>query len=199
MDSREREARDHQFEEFVLQQVKRYGDVEAKVSIVYIACVIACIAMCVIGIVMGKPFFKCLFIGIWSIGFWAASRYYKMDAKDVEEAAGRIRAAIDDPDFDIPDDYPEDILGLRQLVCPTLKNVRGQAVAYGVIAVTCWAGAAVILLVSGMDGELNVAIFVAGIVLGAMALMLTFLSIRAIKDIPVAKAYEQYLTDVAND
>ena len=199
MDSREREARDHRFEEFVLDQVKKYGDMEAKVSKVYIGCVIACIAMCVLGLVLGKPFFKCLFIGIWSIGFWAANRFYEEDAKSVFEAADRIRAAIDDPDFDIPDDYPEDILGLRELVCPTLKNVRGQAIAYGILALSCWAGAIVIIMVSGLDGDLNIAIFIAGIVLGAMAFVITFLALRAIKDIPVAKAYEQYLTDVAND
>ena len=87
MDSREKEARDHRFEEFVLEQVKRYGDMEAKVSKVYIGCAVACIAMCVLGIVMGKPFFKCLFIGIWSIGFWASKLHYEEDAKEVGEAA----------------------------------------------------------------------------------------------------------------
>ena len=197
MDSREKEARDHRFEEFVLEQVKRYGDMEAKVSKVYIGCAVACIAMCVLGIVMGKPFFKCLFIGIWSIGFWASKLHYEEDAKEVGEAAKKIRAAIDDPDFDIPDDYPEDILGLRRLVCPTLKNIRGQAVAYGIIAVTCWAGAILILWLAGSDGFEPV-FFIAGIILGAVSLLITLLSVRAIKDIPVAKAYEQYLNEVAS-
>ena len=199
MDSKEREARDHRYEEFVLEQVKKFGGMEAKVSKVYIGCVVACIALCVLGLVFGKPFFKCLFIGIWSIGFWAASRYYKEDAVSVFEAADKIRAAIDDPDFDIPDDYPEDIMGLRALVCPTLKNVRGQAIAYSILAICCWAGAAVIIMVSGLGGDLNIAIFIAGIVMGAMAFVITFLAVQAIKSIPVAKAYEQYLTDVAND
>ena len=197
MDSKEKEARDHRFEEFVLDQVKRFGIMEEKVSTVFVMCSIACIVMCVIGIFTGRPFFKCIYVGIWSPGFYAASRFYKEDAASVKEAAAKIRAAIDDPDFDIPDDYPDDILGIRQLVCPTLKNVITQAIAYGIIAVTCWAGSIIILMVCGMDGELNVAIFVAGLVMGGMALMLTFLSARAIKDIPVAKAYEQYLNDVA--
>ena len=196
MDSREREARDHRFEEFVLDQVRKYGDMEAKVSKVYIGCAVACVALCLLGIIFGKPFFKCLFIGIWSLGFWAARLYYQEDAKHVGEAAEKIRAAIDDPDFDIPDDYPEDILALRRLVCPTLKNVCGQAIAYGIIAVSCWAGAILILWLSTSDGFSPV-LFIAGVVMGAMALMLSFLSIRAIKDIPVAKAYEQYLNDVA--
>ena len=72
MDSREREARDHRFEEFVLEQVKKYGDMEAGVSKVYTGCAFACVALCLLGIISGKPFFKCLFIGIWSLGFWAA-------------------------------------------------------------------------------------------------------------------------------
>jgi hypothetical protein len=196
VDSKEREARDHRFEEFVLDQVRKYGDMEAKVSKVYVGCVIACIVMCVFGIVLGKSFSGSLFVGLWSLGFMAAAKYYESDAKLIEEKAVQIRAAIDDPDFDIPDDYPEDILNLRQLVCPTLKNVRSQMIAYGIIALACWGGAVVILAVSMLDGFSGV-IFVAGLVMGGMALMLTFLAVRAAKDIPIAKAYENYLNDVA--
>ena len=196
VDSREREARDHRFEEFVLDQVRKYRDMEAKVSKVYVGCVIACIVMCVFGIVLGKSFSGSLFVGLWSLGVMAAAKYYESDAKLIEEKAVQIRAAIDDPDFDIPDDYPEDILNLRQLVCPTLKNVRSQMIAYGIIALACWGGAVVILAVSMLDGFSGV-IFVAGLVMGGMALMLTFLAVRAAKDIPIAKAYENYLNDVA--
>lgn len=196
MDSKEKEARDHRFEEFVLEQVRKYGDMEAKVSKVYIGCVIACIAMCVFGIVLGKSITGALFIGLWSLGFMAAAKYYESDAKLIEEKAAQIRAAIDDPDFDIPDDYPEDILGLRQLVCPTLKNIRSQMIAYGIIALSCWAGTAVIIWASTLEGFSGV-IFIAGLVMGAMAFMLTILAVRAAKDIPVAKAYENYLNDVA--
>ncbi|NLA52727.1 MAG: hypothetical protein GX860_11520, partial [Alcaligenaceae bacterium] len=188
MDSREREARDHRFEEFVLDQVRKYGDMESKVSKVYIGCVIACIVMCVFGIVLGKSFSGSLFVGLWSLGFMAAAKYYESDAKLIEEKAVQIRAAIDAPDFDIPDDYPEDILNLRQLVCPTLKNVRSQMIAYGIIALACWGGAVVILAVSMLDG-FSAVIFIAGLVMGGMALMLTFLAVRAAKDIPIAKAY----------
>jgi hypothetical protein len=169
---------------------------EAKVSKVYIGCVMACIAMCVFGIVLGKSVSGALFTGLWSLGFMAAAKYYESDAKLIEEKAAQIRAAIDDPDFDIPDDYPEDILSLRQLVCPTLKNVRSQMIAYGIIALACWGGSVVILAVSMLDGFSGV-IFVAGLVMGGMALMLTFLAVRAAKDIPIAKAYENYLNDVA--
>ena len=198
MDSKEREARDHQFEEFVYDQVVRYGRLMGKISKVYIGCVVACIAMCVLGIVLGKNFFGALFIGLWSVGFLAAARFYKEESKDIAEDGKKIRAAIDDPDFDIPDDYPEDVLGIRALVCPTLKNVRAQAIAYGLIALTCWAGAVVVLWAATLD-NFNPPIFIAAIVLGAMALLLSLLSIRYICDIPSAKAYEQYLTDVAND
>ena len=198
MDSKEKEARDHRFEEFVLEQVKRFGDMEKKVSKVFLGCAVAVVAMCVLGIVVGKPVFKCLLIGMYCVCFWLSYKFYEQDAKEVAEAAEKIRAAIDDPDFDIPDDYPEDILGLRQLVCPTLKNVRQQVIAYGILALTLWAGTAVVLWASGMDGS-NVVIFIAGVVLGIMALLITFLAVRAIKDIPVARAYEQYLNEVAQD
>ena len=200
MDSleREKEARDHRFEEFVLEQVKRYGVMEEKVSKVFMGCAIACVALCILGIAAGKPVVKCLLIGMWCISFWAGKEFYREDAEEVSEAAIKIRAAIDDPDFDIPDDYPQDILGLRDLVCPTLKNIRTQAIAYGVLGLTCWAGAILILWVSTTEG-VNIPILIGGIVLGATAFMITFLAVRAIKDIPVARAYEQYLNEVAQD
>ena len=198
MDSKEKEARDHRFEEFVYEQVVKYGDLIKKVSKVYVGCAVACIAMFILGIVLKKPFFEALFVGLWSLGFFASAKLYEQEATDIEEAGVKIRAAIDDPDFDIPDDYPEDILGLRQLVCPTLKNVRAQAIAYGIIAVSCWAGAAVIMW-AATAGGFSGPIFVAALVMGGMALLLTILSIRYICDIPSAKAYEQYLNDVASD
>lgn len=198
MDDKEREARDHRFEEFVLEQVYRYGDMHAKAGKVYIGCVIACIVMCVLGIALGKSVSGALWTGLWSIGFWMAAKSYEARAEDIKEAGGRIRSAIDDPDFDIPDDYPEDILSLRDLVCPTLKNIRSQVIAYGIIALSCWAGMVVIILASTLDG-FNGVIFVSGLVMGAMAFVLTLLTVRAWKDIPIAKAYENYLNEVALD
>lgn len=198
MDAKEREAKDHHFEEFVLEQVYRYGDMHAKAGKVYIGCVTACIVMCVAGLVLGKSVAGALYIGLWSIGFLAAARSSAAAAEDVKEAGGRIRAAIDDPDFDIPDDYPEDILSLRALVCPTLKNIRSQVLAYGIIAVSCWAGSAIIIMVSTLEG-FNGVIFISGLVMGAMAFFLTLLTIRALKDIPVARAYENYLNEAASD
>ena len=198
MDDKEREARDHRFEEFVLEQVYRYGDMHAKAGKVYTGCVIACIVMCVAGLILGKSVPGALYIGLWSIGFLAASRASAASAEAVKEAGGRIRAAIDDPEFDIPDDYPEDILSLRALVCPTLRNIRSQVIAYGIIAASCWAGSAIIIMASSTDG-FNAVIFVSGLVMGAMAFCLTILAIRAWRDIPIARAYENYLNEAAAD
>lgn len=198
MDAKEREARDHKFEEFVLEQVYRYGDMHAKAGKTYKGCAIACIVMGVAGVLFGKGLLASVSVGLWSIGFWGAARFSEASAESVNETGGRIREAIDDPDYDIPDDYPDDILALRELVCPTLKNIRSQVIAYGIIALSCWAGMVVILLASTMDG-FSVVIFISGLVMGVMAFFLTVLAIRAWKDIPIAKAYEEYLNEVASE
>lgn len=198
MDAKEREARDHRFEEFVLEQVKQYGDMHAKCAKVYLVLVFACIAMGVVGLIMGKPFLGCLSIAAWSVGFLAAKNFSEAAAESVMESAEEIRKAIDDPDFDIPDDYPEDILSLRQLVCPTLKNILSQLAAYGILALCCWGATVVLFWVASMESYAIIYVLVTFIMAG-MATLLTILAVRAWNDIPVARAYEEYLTSIAND
>ena len=198
MDSKEREAKDHEYEEFVYGQVVRYGDLHAKASKVYIACAIACVVMGVAGLVLRKPFLACICVAAWSLGFMAAKKFYEEAAGDIEKAAADIRAAIDDPDFDIPDDYPDDILSLRDLVCPIMKNIRAQVIAYGLLSLSCWAATAVLMMVATNSG-FSIGYFLVTLIMGTMSLMLTVLTIRCCKDIPIARSYEEYLNAVAND
>ncbi len=198
MDAKEREARDHRYEEFVLDQVKKYGDMHAKCAKVYLMLIFACIGMGIVGLIMGKPFLACLTIAAWSLGFMAAKRFSEAAAESVMESAEEIRKAIDDPDFDIPDDYPEEILSLRQLVCPTLKNIRSQLAAYGIMAVCCWGATVILFCVASLESYALIYILVTFIMAG-MATVLTILAVRVWKDIPVAKSYEEYLNAIANE
>jgi hypothetical protein len=198
MDAKEREARDHRYEEFVLEQVKRYGDMQAKAGRIYLILVFACAAMAAVGIIMGRSISGAISILMFGLGFLAARNASLKAAASVSEAAETIRNAIDDPDFDIPDDYPEDILALRSVVSPTLKIIRSQLIAYGVCAVMLWLGTAGIVYASTVGG-FSPGIFVFSFVMGAMAVFLTILTVRAWKDLPIARAYEDYLNEVASE
>lgn len=198
MDAKEREARDHRYEEFVLEQVKRYGDMQAKAGKIYLILVFVCIAMAIAGLLMGKSAGGAISILAFSVGFYGARKASLKSAGAVYEAAETIRNAIDDPDFDIPDDYPEDILALRSMVNPTLKVIRSQLIAYGICALMLWLGTGGIVYASTVGG-FSPGIFVFSFVMGAMAVFLTILAVRAWKDLPVARAYEDYLNEVASE
>lgn len=198
MDAKEREARDHRYEEFVLEQVKRYGDMQAKAGKIYLILVFVCIAMAIAGLLMGKSAGGAISILAFSVGFYGARKASLKSADAVYEAAETIRNAIDDPDFDIPDDYPEDILALRSMVNPTLKVIRSQLIAYGICALMLWLGTAGIVYASTVGG-FSPGIFVFSFVMGAMAVFLTILAVRAWKDLPIARAYEDYLNEVASE
>ncbi|MBR0307733.1 MAG: hypothetical protein IJH92_02455 [Mogibacterium sp.] len=198
MDNTEREALDHEYGEFVYEQVVKYGEMHAKVTKVYLGCAIACVLMGLAGLLLGKSVLSCICVALWSVGFLAAKKYYESAAEEIGEAAAFIRSCIDDPDYDIPDDYPDHILDLRDLVCPTLKNIRSQVVAYGIIAVSCWAGAVVILCAATMEG-FSIVLLIASLIMAAMAIALTILTLRAWKAIPLARAYEEYLIRIVTE
>lgn len=192
------EERDHKYEVFVLEQAKRYADMNAKCVYIYILLAIACIVMGVVGIILGKSILKAIVIMAWSLGFYAAKKYYELAAADTYKIAGKIEAAINDPDFDIPDQYDDDVLALRELVNPTLKNVISQAVAYGIIALSLWAAAILFFFLAGPgSSDFSFGFLLLSLLMGAMGFALTLLSVRAIRDIPAAKAYEQYLNESA--
>ena len=190
---------DNRFELFVLEQVKSYSDMHAWAGKVYTILIAACIVMCVLGLVMGKSIGGSLIMGTMSLGFFAARMYSLEMAKDVAESGKEIEKAIEDPDFNIPDDYPEDILSLRELVCPTLKNTISLVFAYGIIALACWGGAIVIALVTTDGDSVEWGLFATSLILAAMAFGLTVLAFRAFRNIPMAKAYEEYLNQKALD
>lgn len=190
------EKKDHEFEVFVAEQVRRYGDLNRRSANIYPILVVACIVMAVAGLFMGKSVLGCLTMAASSIMFIAAYLYYKEQAEEVYKAAEEIQKAIDDPDFDIPDDYPDDILALRSLVCPTLKNVRQQLIAYGVLAVVMWAATAILIGVSTLD-SFSLMIFFSAIIMAVMAAWITSLALKAFNDLSVARAYEEYLNEAA--
>lgn len=194
----EEEKMDKEYEHFVLEQVIRYADLVRASGKVYPILMIASIVMGVLGIILGKSVPKSLIMMLWSTGFYAAMKASQSAADEVLEGAEKIKKAMADPDFDIPDDYPDDILALRSMVCPTLKNVRSQIIAYGVLSVTLWAAALLFFFMMGSGGdEYHIMFLLLFFLMGSMALGITILAVRAIKDLPAARAYENYLNEKA--
>ena len=191
------EQYDHKYEVFVLEQVRRYSRMHHWCAKVYILCAAAAFVMGFVAIAMGKPVFPSLYVAAWSIGFFAAKRYSDAMAADTAEIADKIEAAIADPTFDIPDDYGDDVLALRCLVTPTLKNIRSQVIAYGILAVTLWAATALFVLLSFDGVDFSAGFFLISLLMAGMAFCITVLALRAVTDLSAARAYEQYLNDTA--
>ena len=185
---------DNKFEYFVLEQVRTYADTHRTAAKLYLAAGIAAIVMCIVGLSMGKSAGGAFTIAVMGIGFIGA-RFASIRAADsVDASAAEIEKAIEDPDFRIPEDYPEDIMALRRTVCPSLKNTRSMLLAYGICGLMCWAGFLFMLWVTtfGSD-DFVLGLFLLSWVLGGFALWLTVLALRAWKNLPVAKAYEDYM------
>lgn len=193
----ENERKDKEFERFVLDQVIRFAKTNYRVSKVYILICAACIVMGVLGLLMHKSIWRSLIMAFWAVPFWLAKDYYEHDSAACWEAAEIIEKAIDDPGFDIPDDYPEDILALRKLVCPTLKNTRSLIAAYGILSLVLWAAAVFLLFVTFADGYggFELWMLIVSLIMAAMAVIITMLTIRSVRDLPAAKKYDRYLKD----
>ena len=196
-DMDDQEKLDHEFEAFVLEQVRRYGDMHEKSAGIYTFLVVLCFVLSILGLLLGKSAAGSVLMGVTSIQFIAARQYYKNEASEIAETADRMQSAIDDPDFDIPDDYTEDILALRSIVTPTIRNVMSQLIAYGILAVLLWGCTAIVVWLATIGSDVDVIILIFSFILAAMAVFLTMLAVRALKDIPVAKAYERYLNEAA--
>lgn len=186
------------FERFVLKQVYRYAANCRAASMLYLVLIAACVLMAVLAVVLNGQWLGALVLISMPLMFYVGYRSMKDNAAYSYRAALKMEQAIDDPSFSIPYDYDEEVLNVRSLVLPTPKNVVGQAVAYGVIALSCWAGAAIIAAVSGIGGsDFSPVLLFSALIMAVMAFVLSLLSIKAIRDIRLAIEYSRYLNEEA--
>lgn len=188
---------DREFEEFILLQVRRSHSIYAISRWVYLLLAIAAGVMFIAGMWMGLDLFGGLVILIMGLGFLPASFYAKATAASFAEAADEIAYGLEHPETgDI--EYSDLTKKVRQSACRSLKSTKGLIASYGIIGLMCWVGGVIIVIASepGTSG-FSPGIFALSIVMFAMAVFLTVLTIKSIRDLPMAERYRQLLAEGA--
>lgn len=190
---------EREFEEFVLMQVKRSQSIHTVGRWVYLLFGLAGIVVFFIGIASGLDLAGGLSFLIASIGFLPASIFSKKVAASYADAAKDMEEVLSDPECHAPEDYEENTLDIRKAACSTLKSTTGLIVSYGIIALACWAGAIIIVIVSAPGTpDFIPGIFALSFVLFTIAVILSILSIKSIRDLPMARRYAEWLKQNAS-
>lgn len=185
---------DREFEEFILMQVKRSHSIHLIGRWVYLVLGIGGIITFLIGIITGlDPAGGSAFL-IASIGFLPASIFSKKTAASYETAAEEMTDILQNPDARLPEDYSERTQKIRQSACMTLKSTRGLIASYGILALACWAGFIIIAIVSAPGtSDFIPGIFALSFVMATIAVFLSVLSLKSIRDLPMARRYARWL------
>ena len=185
---------EREFEEFVLMQVKRSQSIHTVGRWVYLLFGIAGIVVFFIGIASGLDLAGGFSFLIASIGFLPASMFSKKVAASYADAAKDMEEVLSDPECDVPEDYEENTQDIRKAACDTLKSTTGLIVSYGIIALACWAGAIIIVVVSAPGTpDFIPGIFALSFVLFTIAVILSNLTLKSIRDLPMARRYAEWL------
>lgn len=185
-----------EFEEFILMQIKRSHSIHAAGRWIYLVLAIAGVVTFIVGITMGLGIAGGVPLLIASIGFLPASIISKSAAESYADAAEDMSLCLEDPECVLPDDYDGNTKTMRQNACKTLKSTRGLIISYGIIALGSWVGAVIIVIVSDPWGPFfEPAILALSSVLFAIAVVLTILTIKSIRDLPMARRYARWLKE----
>lgn len=184
----EREA-----EKFVLEQLKRNALIYSVCRKVFIGVFIAFVLLVLAAIATGRPL-------TISIGLILMSGFYittfmglKGMQTSAEAAANEVQQAIDDPTFNIPEDYSDLTMKGRENAIVTIRSMNQLVIAYGIIAVMLWGFGLLFLflLLSDFDPDAYM-IFVIGLVaMFSMAVPLTYLTVIYFKDLPSQKKFQE--------
>lgn len=185
-----------EFEEFILMQIKRSHSIHAVGRWVYLLLAIAAAVAFIAGVMMGLDVAGGIPMLIAGIGFLPASIISKSAAESYADAAEDMSLCLEDPESVLPDDYAGDTKTMRQNACKTLKSTKGLILSYGSIALGSWVGAVIIVIASDPWGPFfEPAILALSSVLFAIAVVLTVLTIKSIRDLPMARRYAHWLKE----
>ncbi len=189
-----------EFEEFILMQIKRSNSVHTAGRWIYLLLGIVGIVGFIVGVLMGLGVSGGLPILVMSIGFLPASIASKSAAASYADAAEDMALCLEDPECAVPDDYSDSTMKMRQSACNTLKSTKGLIVSYGVIALACWVGAVIIVFASDPGGPyFEPGILALSFVLFTIAVVLTVLTVKSIRDLPMARRYARWLEEESED
>lgn len=190
---------DREFEEFILLQVKRSQSIHAVGRWVYLLLAAAGLVIFIIGMSMHRGLSGGLPILVMSVGFLPASIASKKAADSYGNAAEEIAEGLAQWERDTVDNYTDSTKTTRQNACKTLKSTKGLIVSYGIIALMCWIGSVIVAWAADPGGpDFMPGIFALSFVLVTIAVILTILTIKSIRDLPMADRYAQWLKDEAD-
>lgn len=185
---------EREFEEFILQQVRRTHSIHAVSRWVYLLLAIAGVVIFLIGMAMHLSLSGGLPVLILSAGFLPASFVSKSAAASYAEAADEIAYGLEHPECNVPEDYLENTKIVRHAACKNLKSASGLVAAYGSMGLMCWAGAVIIAVVSEPGSPwFEPGLFALSLVMATIAVFLTVLTIKSIRDLPMAARYAYWL------
>ena len=171
------------FEMFLMKHVGRLRVVYAAVALVFLLCAVACMVMAVAAFIKLHSILKAIVLLFMGAGFVYSALGFRGTSNRYGNAKEEIMDALEDPEFIVPDDYSERTLQIRANTRRTLKSIKGLIISYAVLSVVLWAMVPVLLWASGVTGDFTFtpAIFLLGLLMAAMALPLTILTIAYIK------------------
>jgi hypothetical protein len=116
------------------------------------------------------------------------------------EAADEIAYGLEQPDWNVPEDYSEETNNARERVCRTLNSIHGLIISYGIIAIMLWAVTVLLAWLGGIDkADYNTMLLLVSFITLAMALGLSILTIAYIRDLPAARKYRQLILEEGQD
>lgn len=190
-----------EFEEFVLMQVRRSQAIYAVNRWIYLAMGLGGIVVFIIGISMHLNLAQGLSFLIMAVGFLPASIFSKKAAASYAEAADEMARVLEDlPDSysNLQEDYSANTRMIHQSACKTLASTNSLIIAYGIIAVMCWVGGAVIVWASAPGTPSFIpGIFALSFVMFTIAAILTILTVKSIRDLPMSRRYARWLAEDA--
>ena len=190
---------DREFEEFILMQVKRSHSIHAVCRWLYLVMAIAGVVVFFIGMSMHLSLSGGVSVLILSAGFLPASILSRSAASAYAEAAEEIEYGLAHPECNVPEDYMDSTKNIRRDACRTLKSTKSLVASYGSIALMCWAGGIIIVIVSEPGSPwFEPALFALSFVMFTMAVILTVLTVKSIRDLPMAGRYAQWLKENAD-
>ena len=187
---------DREFEAFLLKEVQRVSKVYYGIMTAYGFCAAASAVMAVAALfiygrsssgIIIKLLMATLSFAVMCFGAMSIARGNKVV---IEEMA----FALEDTSRRIPDDYSERAKSARYTALRNLKSTRGLIISYGIIAVMLWAAAVLFIFLSiEGTGDIDMMFLLLTVLMLAMAIPLTILSIAYMKDLPNYRKYKQLI------
>lgn len=193
---------DKDFEIFLIKQVRREYAMYFGIMIAFGFCAAASAVMAIAAPIMfGRGMMSTSLKLIALALFFCGICYADINMlRSISDAAEEMTVGLNHPECSIPDDYTDKTKDVRERVCRNLRSITGLIISYGIISIMLW-GAAVIIGALGGFGtdDIDMMFICASLIIFAMALAMSILTISYIWDIPAARRYRELIAQGSED